>query len=116
MPTPIVYGEHLYVCRDNGVLTVFDAKSGRRVHQMRLGGGSAGFTASAVAADGKLYYTSEVGDVHVLEAGAEPKPLATNEMGETCMATPALSEGVLFFRTKGHVVAVGSRPEPAPPS
>jgi outer membrane protein assembly factor BamB len=115
MQTPLVYGEQLYVCRDNGVLTVFDAKSGRRLGQQRLGSGSTGFTASAVAADGKLYYTSEVGDVHVLEAGAQPKPLATNELGEVCMATPALSEGVLFFRTKGHVVAVGGRPEPDRP-
>jgi outer membrane protein assembly factor BamB len=107
MQTPVVYGEHLYVCRDNGVLTVFDAKSGRRLHQQRLGGGSTGFTASAVAGDGKLYYTSEIGDVQVLRAGVPPERLATNDLGEICMATPALSEGVLYFRTRGHVVAVG---------
>jgi outer membrane protein assembly factor BamB len=107
MQTPVVYGEHLYVCRDNGVLTVFDAKSGRRLHQQRLGSGSTGFTASAVAGDGKLYYTSEIGDVHVLRAGVPPERLATNDLGEICMATPALAEGVLYFRTRGHVVAVG---------
>jgi outer membrane protein assembly factor BamB len=116
MQTPLVYGEHLYVCRDNGVLTVFEAESGRRLGQQRLGGGSTGFTASAVAADGKLYYTSEVGDVVVLRAGAAPEVLATNPLGEVCMATPALSEGVLFFRTKGHVVAMGNRPSPEKPS
>jgi outer membrane protein assembly factor BamB len=116
MQTPLVYGDHLYVCRDNGVLTVFDAGTGARLGQLRLGGGTTGFTASAVAADGKLYYTSEVGDVLVLAAGAQPKVLAANELGEICMATPAISEGVLFFRTKGHLVAVGSRVERQAPS
>jgi len=107
MQTPLVYGDHLYVCRDNGVLSVIEAKTGRRTSQKRLGSGSSGFTASPVAADGKLYYTSEMGDVLVLSAGPDPAVLATNEMGEVCMATPAISEGVLFFRTKGHLVAVG---------
>jgi outer membrane protein assembly factor BamB len=109
MQTPLVYGEHLYVCRDNGVLTVFEARSGKRLSQARLGGGSSGFTASPVAADGKLYFTGETGEVHVIRAGPRAEVLAVNEMGEICMATPAISEGVLFFRTRGHVVAIGDR-------
>ena len=109
MQTPLLYGEHLYVCRDNGVLSVIEATTGKRTSQFRIGSGGSGFSASPVAADGKLYFTSEMGDVHVLKAGAEPERLATNEMGELCMATPAISEGVLFFRTKGHVVAVGAK-------
>ena len=63
-----------------------------------------------VAGDGKIYFTSEEGDVHVLQAGPEYKLLATNKMGEICMATPAISEGNLFFRTQGHVVAIGRLP------
>jgi outer membrane protein assembly factor BamB len=110
MQTPIVYGDHLYVCRDNGVLSVFEAKTGRRLGQQRLGGGSTGFTASAVSAGGKLYYTSETGDVYVLRPGAEPEVLVKNELGEVCMATPAISDGTLFFRTKGHVIAIGKKP------
>ncbi len=111
MQTPLIYGEQLYVCRDNGVLTVFSARDGKRLGQLRLGGGSTGFTASAVAADGKLYYTSELGDVFVLRPGPKPELLATNEMGELCMSTPAISEGTLFFRTRGHVVAIGQETE-----
>ena len=53
MQTPIVYGDILYVCRDNGVLGAFDAKTGTRHYQARLGDGKTGFTASAVAADGR---------------------------------------------------------------
>ena len=53
MQTPIVYGDILYVCRDNGVLSAFDAKTGDAPYQARLGDGTTGFTASPVAADGK---------------------------------------------------------------
>lgn len=109
MQTPLVYGDHLYVCKDNGVLSVFDAMTGRRVYQERLGEGTTGFTASAVAADGKVYYTSEEGEVFVLKAGPAFEVLARNPLGEVTLATPAISEGVLFFRTRGHVLAIGGK-------
>ncbi|NQV34154.1 MAG: pyrrolo-quinoline quinone, partial [Phycisphaeraceae bacterium] len=54
----------------------------------------------------KLYLTNETGEVFVVEAGPEFKLLAMNRMGEICMATPAISEGVLYFRTRSHLVAI----------
>ena len=111
MQTPLVYGGLLYNCRDNGVLSVYDAKSGRRLYQQRLGEGGSGFTASPVAADGKVYFTSEEGEVFVLKAGPAFELLARNRLGEVALATPAVSEGVLFFRTRGHLMAVGSSPK-----
>ena len=110
MQTPIVYGELLYVGRDNGVLTAFDARTGEQRYQTRLGDGATGFTSSPVAADGKLYFTSEEGDVIVVRAGPEYVELARNELGEIHMATPAISEGVLYFRTRGHLVAIAAQP------
>jgi outer membrane protein assembly factor BamB len=107
MQTPIAYQGVLYVCRDNGVLSAFDAKTGQRHYQARLGDGRTGFSASAVAAGGRLYYTSEDGDVYVVKAGPAFEILATNPLGEVAMATPAISDGTLFFRTRGHLVAVG---------
>lgn len=107
MQTPLVYGDLLYNCRDNGVLSVYDAKTGERKYQQRLAEGRTGFTASPVAADGKIYFTSEDGDIYVVKAGPTFELLSKNAMGEVCMATPAISEGVLFFRTRGHLVAVG---------
>jgi outer membrane protein assembly factor BamB len=106
MQTPIVYGDILYVCRDNGVLSAFDARTGQRHYQSRLGDGKTGFSASAVAADGRLYFTSEDGDVYVVKAGPAYELLATNPLGEVAMATPAISEGMLFFRTRGHLLAI----------
>jgi outer membrane protein assembly factor BamB len=105
MQTPLVYGGRLYVCRDNGVLTVFEAATGKQLYQTRLSEGG-GYTASAVAADGRVYFTSEEGDVHVVRAGPSFELLARNPLGEVTLATPAISEGVLYFRTRCHLVAV----------
>ncbi|MEO8678103.1 MAG: PQQ-binding-like beta-propeller repeat protein [Vicinamibacterales bacterium] len=109
MQTPLVYGDLLYVCRDNGVLSVFDAKTGVRHYQGRLGDGRTGFSASAVAAGGKVYFTSEDGEVLVVKAGTTFELLATNPLGEVAMATPAISEGMLLFRTRNHLIAIGER-------
>ena len=107
MQTPLVYGNYVYSARDNGVVNCYDTKTGTRIYQERLGTGRTGFTASPVASDGKLYFTSEEGDIYVVKAGGKFEVIGTNPMGEVCMATPAISEGVMFFRTQGHLVAVG---------
>jgi len=106
LPTSLVYRGAMYICRDNGVLIVLDAKSGEPLYQQRLGAGSAGFVASAVAGDGKVYLTSEEGTTHVVRAGKQFEELAANELGEIVLATPAIADGTLYFRTRDHVVAV----------
>ena len=106
MQTPLVYGDLLYCCRDSGILACYDARTGQKHYRERLADG-VGFTASPVAGDGKIYFTSEEGDVFVIQTGPEYKPLAKNKLGEICMASPAISEGNLFFRTQAHVIAVG---------
>jgi outer membrane protein assembly factor BamB len=106
MISPVLYDGLLYVSKNNGVFNVFDAKTGERVYQQRLGSGTTGFTASIVAADGKIYFTSEDGDVYVVRAGRTFELLATNPIGEIGMATPAISEGMLFFRTDKSLLAI----------
>lgn len=108
MQTPLVYGEEIYACNDGGVLGCHDARTGALIYRERLGDGTSGFSSSAVGAEGKIYFTSEEGKVHVVAAGPDFEVVAVNDLGETCLATPALSEGVLFFRTRGHVVAIGA--------
>ncbi|HEX2475073.1 MAG TPA: PQQ-binding-like beta-propeller repeat protein [Lacipirellulaceae bacterium] len=109
MQTPLVYGDYLYACGDNGLLTCYEARTGKRVYRERLGNGSTGFTASAVAGDGKIYFTSEDGHIYVVKAGATFELLATNAMDEVCMATPAISDGQLIVRTENHVYAIGAQ-------
>ena len=107
MQTPLLLGDLLYTCRDNGVIKCYEAKTGKKKYEERLGSGRTGFTASAVAADDKIYYTGEEGDVYVVQAGPSFGHLGTNSLGEVAMATPAISEGTIFFRTQRHVVAIG---------
>jgi outer membrane protein assembly factor BamB len=106
--TPIVYDGILYACTDNGILSAYDPKTGARIYQQRVGPGSSGFSASPVAADGKLYLASEDGDVFVVRAGRKYELLSTNRMGEPTMATPALSGNLLIVRTQTQLVGIGS--------
>jgi len=109
MATPLVYGDFLYNCRWNGVLGCYETGNGNRLYQERLGGGTSAFTASPVAADGKIYICSEEGDVYVVKGGPKFELLAKNSLGEVCLATPAISEGVLLFRTQSRLVAIANR-------
>ncbi len=89
-------------------MSCFTAKTGERHYRKRLEAGM-GYSASGVAADGKLYYPSETGEVFVVAAGEEFEILAKNPLGETCMASPAISRGTLYFRTRSHVVAIAEK-------
>ncbi|HEY9501303.1 MAG TPA: PQQ-binding-like beta-propeller repeat protein, partial [Pyrinomonadaceae bacterium] len=105
-PTPIIYNDIYYACADNGVLSAYEAKTGERIYQERL---PSSFSASPIAADGKLYLASEDGDVFVVKAGRKFELLATNSMGQPLMATPAISDGLVILRTTDSVFAVGER-------
>ena len=111
MQTPLIHDGLLYACSDGGILSCYDARTGENHYRERLGSGRTGFSGSAVYADGKLYLTGESGEISVVKVGATFELLATNEMGETCMSTPAISEGTLFFRTREHVVAIRAEKE-----
>jgi outer membrane protein assembly factor BamB len=110
MTTPIVYKGLLYCCTDRGQLSCFEPKTGKLLYRETLQGTRGfGFSASPVAADGKVYLPNEAGEIFVVQAGPEFKLLAMNKMGETCMGTPAISEGVLYFRTRNHLTAIAEK-------
>jgi outer membrane protein assembly factor BamB len=106
IPTPIAYGDYLFTCGNNGIVTVYDARTGERLARSRVGAGGA-FSASPVAADGRLYLANEDGEVHVVSADPKLAPIAKNEMKEVIMATPAISDGLIVVRTLGHVYGIG---------
>jgi outer membrane protein assembly factor BamB len=107
MQTPIIVGDFLYGCTDNGIVTCFEAKSGAVRYSERLGSGSEGLTASSVSDGRNLYFTSEVGHVYVLPANGAFSVTATNSLNETCLSTAALSDGTLFYRTRHELIAIG---------
>jgi outer membrane protein assembly factor BamB len=109
MQTPLIHNGLGYFCFDNGVLSVYDVKEGKRLYQERLGGGSSGFTSSPVAAGGRLYITNEDGKTYVIALGPVYKLLQENELGEPVMATPAIAEGVLYMRGRRNLFALRER-------
>jgi hypothetical protein len=75
----------------------------------RLSKGGEGFTASPVSDGRHLYFTSETGSVYVLPATDSFSIAATNRLRETCLATPAVSNGTMYFRTRSKLIAVGAK-------
>jgi outer membrane protein assembly factor BamB len=103
--SPLVYGEELFVHNEQGVIACYDAQTGREQYRQRLDGR---FTASAVAAEGNIYLTNEDGVTFVFTAGPRFELVARNDLGERCLASPAISNGSLLIRTEKHLFCVAS--------
>lgn len=108
VPSILYYQGLVYMTNEIGVLTCADAETGKPLWRHRLGGI---FFASPVAGDGKVYYVGETGETYVLRAGRQPEVLATNQLGERLIASPAISDGRLFLRSDGSLFAIGRKQE-----
>ena len=111
--TPIAYGDLLFSVTDKGILNVYNLKSGERLHRVRT---DEHFSASPVAADGKLYFAGEGGEVLVVKADQSLEILSRNDMGEACMATPAIADDSLFIRTTRALYAIADTKPTGKPS
>jgi outer membrane protein assembly factor BamB len=110
MPTPIAYNGILYSLNNDGIFDAYEVETGREIYRQRLDPVGSGFSASPVAADGCVYLSNEDGEMLVVAAGRQFRLIATNTMGEPLMATPALSDGVMYVRSASTLFAIGSRP------
>jgi hypothetical protein len=110
-PSLIAHGDHLYVLLDRGFLACYELKTGKVVYDKVRLGEAAAFTASPWAYDGKVFCLSEDGDTYVIRAGAKFELLATNSLGEMCMATPAVAGGALYLRTLSKLYRIGGKAE-----
>lgn len=104
--SPILYGDHVYLVSDKGIVSCLDAKTG----EVKYEGGRvpvpATFMASPVAYDGKLLLTSIDGDTYVLKAGPVHQVLATNSIGEPAASTPSISQGRILVRGAKHLYCI----------
>jgi outer membrane protein assembly factor BamB len=108
VPSPILYGDYLYLTTDRGILTCIDARTG----EVKYEGGRipipATFTASPVAFEGKILMTSEDGDTFIVKAGPKHEILGTNSIGEAVYASPAIADGRIFIRGEKNLYCIGS--------
>jgi outer membrane protein assembly factor BamB len=103
-PSPIPVGEWVFAVEDGGVATCWKAKTGEIVWNERLGGN---YSASPIAADGRLYFCNEEGKTVVVPADGKFEKLAENELPDGFMASPAVSGKSLFLRTKTALWRIG---------
>lgn len=108
IPSPLLYDGVLYFVKNGGILTALDPATGHVLKAGRVKGALGGYSASPVAADGKVFLVSEDGKVAVLKAGSDWDVLAVNDLGEGSYATPALSEGRIYMRTEEALYCFGS--------
>ncbi len=109
VPSGILHGGLLYLVNDmQSILTVYQAQDGALVYQQRLGQAAReGFSASPIVVNDKLFFTNDEGETFVVQSGREFKLLHVNSLGERTLASPALVDGVWFWRTATKLVAIG---------
>ncbi len=103
--SPLAVGDFLYVHNEDGILCCYAAATGKLQYRERLEGK---FYASAVAGAGRLYLTNDGGRTYVIALGSHFQLLERNDLGEYCLASPALSGGEIFIRTEHHLYCIGS--------
>lgn len=106
VPSMLFLKPYLYAITDGGIASCFAADTGAIVWQERVGGN---FSASPIAADGRLYFLSDEGVTTVLRAGPKFEVLATNPLGEKLQASMAAANGRILIRTTSHLWCIGSK-------
>jgi len=108
IPSPLVYRGYLYTNENNGLLVCYDAATGELVYRARIGGTGGAYSASPIAADGRLYFTTEEGETFVVEAGPEYRLLAKNRVEGIVLSTPAASDGLVVIRALERVYGIAN--------
>ena len=108
VPSPILVDGILYLVKNGGILTAFDAETGEVIKAGRVNGAIDPYSASPVSAEGRIYFATEAGNVAVVEAGKDWSVEAVNSLGEPIYATPALSRGRIYVRTEAALYSFGT--------
>jgi len=110
VPSPILYGDYLYLMNDQGALTCLDAKTGKLVYEGgRVPVNAKFYGASPVAFDGKILLTNDDGETFVIKAGPKHEVLGTNSIGEPSRTSIAIADGKLFIRGDKHLYCIGNK-------
>lgn len=109
VPSPLYYREIVYLVKDGGMVSAFDAKSGAAFYEQERIGIGGSFYPSPVAAGGTIYVCGNDGKIAVLKAGPKLEVLARNDLGERLVTTPAIADDTIYIRTAGHLCAFGKK-------
>ena len=107
VPSPILYGDYVYLMTGNGSISCLQARTGKVEYEGARVPKPTMFMASPVAYEGKILLTSEEGDTFVLKAGPKHEVLRTNSLGEPVYASPAIADGRIFIRGEQNIYCIG---------
>jgi outer membrane protein assembly factor BamB len=107
VPSPLYYRGRVYLVKDGGMASCFDAATGREIYLQERVGAIGSYYASPIAADGRIYLASLNGAITVYAAGDKPEVLGRADLGERMSATPAIADNKLYIRTANHLWAFG---------
>jgi outer membrane protein assembly factor BamB len=108
MQSLLLYRNHLYNLNWNGMITCFDPETGNEIFKGKLGKANS-FVASPVASDGRIYAVDEAGTVYIIQDGNEFRELAAIPLDGISMTAPAITDGMIIFRTQKGLIAVGKK-------
>jgi outer membrane protein assembly factor BamB len=108
MHTLLLYKNHLYNANWNGALFCLDPLTGKEIYNAKLGK-TRSFIASPVASDGKIYIVDEEGTVYIVQDGDSFNLLAEIPLNDICMTAPAITDGMIIFRTQKYLIAAGKK-------
>jgi outer membrane protein assembly factor BamB len=108
MHTMLLYRNRLYNVNWNGTVNCLDPMTGEQIYTAKIGKAKS-FIASPVASDGKIYIVDEEGIVHIIKDGDSFEQLAEIPLNDICLTAPAITDGMIFFRTQRYLIAVGKK-------
>jgi outer membrane protein assembly factor BamB len=109
--SPVLHDNKLYFVTDSGLLTCLDARTGEPYYRQQRLPKAYNFKSSPVGANGKLYLSTEDGDVIVVKMGETFEVLATNSLsGQKFISTPVIIEGSLYLRSQENLYCVREAP------
>jgi outer membrane protein assembly factor BamB len=109
VPAPVLYDGVFYMVKSGGIITALDPANGNLLKQGRSEKAPGEYFASPVASGGKVFLLSAEGKVTVLKASREWEVLAVNDLGDEAYASPAITGGRIFVRTRGTLFAFAER-------
>ena len=112
MSSPLAVGDELFVVKKGGICSAFNLHTGKAFWEIKRLQNYGEYFASPVAGDGKIYVAGGNGFVVVLEEGPALNVLGKNDLGADLIATPAIADNRLYFRTKEKILCI-AEPEPA---
>ena len=106
LSTAVAYRGALYSVTETGILSRYEAKTGKETYRTRIDPDATAFTASPWAYNGKVFLLDEEGQTYVVAAGEKFELVRKNSLEDMALATPAIAGARLLLRTEHRLYSI----------